>query len=89
MHMTHAKRPSNSISCDLDCPFHLTSSKGNSYILTCICPLTNYPTAIPLQDTHAEIVLQAYLKQVYAAFVGSLTMITDNSKDFKIAHLKR
>ena len=43
-------------------------------------------TLIP--DTHKETVIQAYLKHVYATFSSSLTVITDNSKEFKNDLLK-
>ena len=37
-----ARRPFDSIACDLVGPFPPPSSNGNSYILTCMCLLTYY-----------------------------------------------
>ena len=81
--MTPARRPFNSIACDLVGPFHPSSSKGNSYILTCICLLTNYPIAIHIPNKQAKTDIQAWPQNVYATFGGSLIMITDNGKEFK------
>ena len=54
MHMAPARRPFDSISCDLVGLFHSPSSRGNSYKLVCMCLLTNYPIAIPIPDKHTE-----------------------------------
>ena len=62
--MTRRRRPFDSIACDLVVPFHPPSSKGNSYILTCICLLTNYSIAIPIPNKQMEKIVQAYL-QIY------------------------
>ena len=48
----------------------------------CMCLLTTYPITICVPDKHAEIFVHAYLKCLYATFDGSLTMITDNGKEF-------
>ena len=81
--MTPGKRPLDSIACDLVGPFHPHSSKGNSYILTCMYLLTSYPIAIPIANKQAETIIQAYLQNIYTTFGRSLTMITDNGKEFK------
>ena len=47
-----------------------------------MCLLTNYPTAIPIPNKQAEIIVQAYFQNIYTNFGGSLTMITDNGKEF-------
>ena len=83
IHMTPGRRPFESIACDLVGPFHPPSLKGNSYILTCMCLLTNYPIAIPIPYTKLETIIQALLQNIYTTFGRSLTMITDNIKEFK------
>ena len=83
IHMSPGRRPFDSISCDLVGPLHPPGLKGNSHISTCMCLLTNYPIAIPLQNTQAETIVQAYLQNIYTTFDRSLIMITDNGKEFK------
>ena len=63
-------------------PFHPLSSKGNSYILTCMYLLTNYPITTPVPNKDAETIIQAYFPNIYNTFGGSLTMITDNETEF-------
>ena len=46
---------------DLIGPFN-SSSKANSYVLMCICHMTNYPNTIPIPNNTAETVVQAYLQ---------------------------
>ena len=72
----NAKRIIDSIVSDLIGPSHL-SSKGNTYVLACICLLTSYPTAIPIPSKTNEMVAQDCLQHIYATFGGSLTLITD------------
>ena len=79
-YVTPARRAFDLIACNLVDPFHPPSSKGNSHIHM-YGHLTNFSIAIPIPDRHAETVIQAYLKHIYATF-GRLTMITDNSKEF-------
>ena len=81
--MAPARRPFNPIAFDLVGPFIPPSSKGNSYILTCAHLLINYSIAIPIPDNLQKTVIQAYLKHMYNTFNGSLTLITDNGKQFK------
>ena len=63
IHMTPERRPFDSIACDMAGPFHPPSSKGNSYILTCMCLLTSYPIAIPIPNKQVETIVQAYLQK--------------------------
>ena len=83
IHMTLGKRSFDSIACNLVGPFHPLIWKVNSYICTCKCLLINYPIAIPKPNKQAETIVQAYLQNIYTTFGGSLTMITDNGKEFK------
>ena len=83
IHMTSGKRPFDSIVSDLVGPLHLHSSKANSYILTCMCLLTNCPIAIPIPNKQMVKIIQAFLQNIYTTFGRSLTMIADNGKEFK------
>ena len=83
IYITPGKRPFDSIASKLVGPFYLPSSKGNSYIITCMYLLTNYPIAIPIPNKQAERVMQTYLQNIYTSFGRSLTMTTDNGKEFK------
>ena len=78
MHMKLPKRPFYSIALYLI--ELLPSSRGNTYVLTCIGLLKNYPIAISILDETAETVVQAYLQHIYAIFGRSLTLIMDNGK---------
>ena len=62
---------------------HLPCSEDTFYVLTCLCLLNIFPGTIPLPDRSAEMVIQAYLKHIYATFSGSLTLVTDNGGEFK------
>ena len=79
--MKPAKCPFNSIALDLIEPFQ-PSSKGNIYVLTGMCLLTNNPIAICTPDKTANIVIQIHLQHMYATFGGSFTLISDNGKEF-------
>ena len=48
-----------------------------------MCLLTNVPIAVPIPNETAETVVQAYLQDVYTTFAVSLTLITNNEKEFK------
>ena len=43
-------RQFNTIACNGIGPFTLPCSEGNSYVLPCMCPLTNFPVAIPIPN---------------------------------------
>ena len=80
------KRPFHTIALDLVGLFQL-GSKGMN-VLICMC-LTNYPIAIPLYSKTAETVVQANVQCGYATFSESLTLITDNGKEFKNETLQK
>ena len=73
------KRPLDSIALEVIVTFHL-SSKENTYVPTCMCPLLNFPITIPIPDKTA---VKAYLQHIYAIFGGHLTLITDNGNNLK------
>ena len=81
MHLKVPNMPMKFISMDLIGDF-LTSSKGNVYALTAIDMLSNYAWCIPIPNKRSETVLEAYLKNIYAKFGGSLLMLTDNGSEF-------
>ena len=53
IHIKLPKRSFGFIALDLIGSFH-PSSKENTYVLTCMCLLTNYPIRIPIPDKTAE-----------------------------------
>ena len=59
--------PMDFISKDLIGPFEITL-RGNQYTLIVICMLANYITCVPLVDRLADIVVRAYLKEMYCRF---------------------
>ena len=70
------------ISMDLDGPFEATT-KGNQYVLTVICMLTNYIICAPTPYKSADAVVNAYLKEVYYRFGGSrMILLSDNESKF-------
>ena len=60
-----------------------TTENGNNYCLTACCVFTDYLFCIPIPNKEAEIVVQAYLKHIYAHFGGSKVLISDNGSEFK------
>ena len=54
-----------------------------------VCLFTNYPITIPISDKTAETAVQAFLQHIYVIFDGSLTLLTDNGKEFKNDLLKK
>ena len=63
------------ISMDLLDPYSETET-GNQYALTVICMLTNYVFMISNKAKTIEIVINAYLKHVYAIFAsGNISLV--------------
>ncbi len=68
----------------MDLVGHLTTlSKGHQYVLTVIDMLTNYVWCIPIQDKTADIMVSAYLQEVFTKFGGSMKLLSDNGMEFK------
>ena len=57
--------------------------KEISNVLTVICMLPNYVICIPLTDQSADVVVNAYLREIYHRFVGSSKNLLDSGNDFK------
>ena len=74
------KRLFDSIACDSISPFR-PSSKGNTYVLTCMCLLMNYPIAVSILNNMAKLLSKP--EHVYATIGCSLTLITGNGKEPK------
>ena len=68
--MPGTRRLFDAIASDLAGPSHPLSLKGNSYILTCMCLLTNYPIAIPIPNKQAETSSKNNLKIYMLHLVG-------------------
>ena len=70
---TSSRSPSDAngfISMDLLVPFE-TTSKGKQYTLTVVCMLTNCVMCVPLADRSTDVVVNAYLRDIYYKFGGS------------------
>ena len=83
LHFDVATFPMQFISMDLIGEFHPPTSKKHRFALTVICMLTGYVFCVPLKTKTAEEVIQAYIDNVYARFVGSLKILSDNGTEFK------
>ena len=57
-------------------PIYTPSSRGNSYVLTCLCLLKNFPVAISMPSKSTETFIQAYLQHMYATYGISLIVTT-------------
>ena len=68
------------VACDVTGSFTPPSYESDSYVLTSMQLLTNFPLAIPISDKSAEMVAQTYLTHVYATFGGFLTLIVGNDR---------
>ena len=64
----------------------LPSSRGFSYLLTCIDCFTKWPKAIPITNTPAETVVQAFIKGWVSQFGVPSIIITDCASQFE-SHL--
>ena len=53
-----------------------------AHLLMYMCLPTNFPITMPAPDKSTKTVVQAYLQYIYATFIGSLTLITDNGIEF-------
>ena len=63
--------PMDFISMDLIGEFRMGSTNGNIFALTVICMLSGYTWCVPIPDKSAEVVVRAYIKEVYNHFGGS------------------
>ena len=61
----------------------LPSSRGFTYLLTCIDRFTRWPEAIPLSDISAESVARAFVEQWIARFGSPITVTTDRGAQFE------
>ena len=75
--------PMDFISMDLIGEFRMGSTNGNRFALTVICMLSGYTWCVPIPDKSAEVVVKAYIKEVYNHFGGSRKILSDNGTEFK------
>ena len=65
----------------------LTES-GNRYCLTAMCLCKHFIWIVPIPDKQTEMVIQAYLQNVYAKAGGSKYILTDRGGEFTSAQMK-
>ena len=58
---------------------------GNHYALTIICILTLFVNIIPIKDKKTEMVINAYIKYIYADKGRSKFTLSDKGKEFSSA----
>uniref|UniRef100_A0A914I313 RNA-directed DNA polymerase n=1 Tax=Globodera rostochiensis TaxID=31243 RepID=A0A914I313_GLORO len=69
------------VGLDLAGPFPMTQ-KGNKHILNIVCWFTKYVISVPVPDTKARTIAQAFLNHCYLKFGGCTELITDNATAF-------
>ena len=58
-------------------------SRGHQWALTVICMFISYVFVIPMKETSAENVVQAYLSGILTNKGGSTTILSDNGTELK------
>ena len=61
----------------------LQSSRGFSYLLTCIDHFTRWPEAIPITNTTTEAVIQVFLNKWVSRFSVPSTIATNHGRQFE------
>ena len=62
--------------------------KGNQYLLTVICLLTDNVFMVPIRSKSTEEVIKVYLTGVYSTFGGSKYILSDRGSEFSRKQLK-
>ena len=60
---------------------------GNHYALTIIWILTSFVNIIPIKDKKTEMVINVYVKYIYADKGGSKFILSDDGKEFSSASM--
>ena len=60
---------------------------GNCYAFTVICMLTSFVSIVPIKDKKTEMVINAYIKYIYADKGGSQFILFDSAKEFLSASM--
>ena len=66
-----------------------TSSSGNKYILTAVCPFSNFLISVPVPDKTATTTARALLDHVFCKFGFSAVIQSDRGSEFLNAVLSR
>ena len=67
----------------MDLVGRLPSSRGYTYLLTCIDCFNHWPEANPITDITAETVTRAFISGWITCFDTSLTISTDRGRQFE------
>ena len=82
-HFEIPEAPIDFISMDLIVEFKMGSTQGNRCALTVISMLTGYTWCIPIADKAAEVVVKAYIREVYTKYGGTRKILSNNGTAFK------
>ena len=79
--MARASKPFATLHIDLVGPFDETTS-GFAYILTAMCPFTQFPFAVPLPNKEADTVAKALNKEVFSLVGSPERLVSDRAPEF-------
>ena len=78
--MARTPAPFHTVHFDLVGPFEETAT-GNTYVLTLICPFTQFPFAVAIPNKEAETVARA-LGKIFSLVGHPKIMVSDRAKEF-------
>ena len=77
------KLPMSFIAMDLLSEYPKTEN-GNCYALTIICMLTSFVSIIPIKGKKTEMVINTYIKYIYADKCRSKFILSNDGKEFLV-----
>ena len=75
------KFPFSHVALDIVGPLETTSCSATQ-CLTCMCLLTGFLFTVPVTDKRAEMVVNAYLRNIYSITGGSKYILSDRGSEF-------